>query len=80
MADLELHNQEFEINVALDGSEQTIRVQPDETSDGVEFYNCFTGEDKITQIRLDEEGTWDQIWGELEQTEVDAIGKAIQNK
>jgi len=80
MADLELHNPEFEITVSLDGAEKTLTVEPDETSDGVEYYICFSGSDKITQIRLDEDGTWDQMWGELSPEEVNAIGSAIQQK
>lgn len=80
MADLELNNPAFDITVHLHGKEQTINVQPDETSDGVEYFICSTGDSKLTQIRLDEDQKWEQIWGELQQEEVNAIGKVIKEK
>lgn len=77
MADLELTNPGFDITVNLDGTSKTITIQPDETSDGVEYYNCKEGDQQLTQIRLEEEGKWEQLWGEASQEEVDAIGEAI---
>lgn len=78
MADLELHNPEFDITVNLNGTDKTITVKPDETSDGVEYYICKFRDEQITQIRLEEEGEWDQMWGELSEEDVNAIGKAIE--
>ncbi|WP_442590534.1 hypothetical protein ACSBL2_04830 [Pedobacter sp. AW31-3R] len=80
MADLELNNPEFEITVSLSGEEKTIRVQPAETSDGVEYYKCNDGSAEITQIRKEEDGQWEQLWGDLEQQEIDLIGAAIAQK
>ncbi len=80
MADLELHNPGFDIEVSLDGSGKTIRVQPDETSDGVEYYICSSGDQQITQIRMDEDGNWEQLWGDLSQEDVNAIGGVIKNR
>lgn len=79
MADLEEHNPGFDITVQLDGESKKITVQPDETSDGVEYFICKLGNDQLTQIRLDD-GKWDQLWGELSQEEVDAIGQGIQQE
>lgn len=78
MADLETHNPEFDITVNLNGTSKTITVNPDETSDGVEFYVCKYRDEQITQIRLDEDNHWDQLWGDLSQEEVNEIGKGIE--
>ena len=81
MGNLELHNPEFDIVVKLGGRETTISVNPAETTDGVEYFNCLIGSKQITQVRLDENQKWEQIWGELNDDEVNAIGKHIdQNK
>lgn len=80
MADLELHNPEFEITAALNGANQTIQVQPDETSDGVEYFICKSEGEQLTQIRKDEDGQWEQLWGDLSQDEINSIGHQIENK
>lgn len=80
MADLEINNPEFDITVELDGAGKTIRVKPEETSDGVPYYSCYSGDTQLTQVRLDEDGNWDQMWGELQQADVDAIGKVIKER
>lgn len=80
MADLELHNPEFEITAALNGADQIIQVQPDETSDGVEYFICKSEGQEITQIRRDEDNKWEQIWGDLSQEDIDSIGHQIENK
>lgn len=80
MADLELHNPEFEITIELNGTNQTIQVQPDETSDGVEYFICKSDGEQITQIRKEEKGSWEQLWGKLNQDDIDNIGHAIENK
>lgn len=80
MADLELHNPGFDITVDLDGGSKTISVQPDETSDGVEYFICKEGDQQITQVRLDEDGNWEQLWGDLQQEEIDAIGEVIKQQ
>jgi len=80
MADLELHNPEFDITVNISGEQKTITVQPDETSDGVEYYKCKSGGSEITQLRLDEDNNWEQLWGEISDEEVAAIGEAITQK
>lgn len=80
MADLEENNPGFEITTSLNGENKTITIQPDETSDGVEYYIGLMGKDQITQIRLDEDGNWEQLWGDLSPDEVDEIGEAIKQK
>lgn len=80
MADLELNNPGFDITVNVNGESKNITVQPDETSDGVEYFICKDGDQQITQLRLDEEGNWEQLWGELGQEDVDAIGEVIKQQ
>ena len=77
MGEIELHQENFEININLGGTDQTIHVSPEETTDGVEYFKCSLAGKNITQIRKEEDGTWEQIWGELDTKTVDAIGKAI---
>lgn len=77
MAELALNSQKFEISVKINGTEQQLTVNPDETTDGVEFFNCVLNGQKITQLRADDHHKWDQIWGELDQQTVNEIGEAI---
>lgn len=80
MENTELHAQRFEINVDLNGAAQTIQVDPEETTDGVEYFNCSLSGKNITQIRKEKDGSWEQIWGELDHHSVTKIGSAISNK
>lgn len=77
MGEIELHQESFEININLDGTNQTIHVSPEETTDGVEFFRCSVEGKNITQIRREKDGNWEQIWGNLDTKTVDAIGNAI---
>lgn len=79
MAELSTHNPEFDIEVAIQGTSKTIHVKPDETSDGVEYYICFAGDEQISQVRLEGKDTWAQLWGDLSDNEVQELGKAITN-
>ena len=80
MGELESNNPEFEVLVNLDGSDQTILIKPEETSDGAEYYNCMLGGKQLSEIREDVKGEWEQLWGNLTQAKVNAIGKAIKAK
>jgi hypothetical protein len=77
MTDLGKHNPQFNIEVSLSGQPETIVVQPQETSDGVEYFICLRGEEQITQIRKEGQDKWEQMWGELSESDVDALGKEI---
>ncbi len=77
MGETELHQENFEININLGGTNQTIYVNPEETTDGVEYFKCSLAGKNLTQIRREEDGNWEQIWGDLDMRTVEAIGKAI---
>lgn len=77
MADLGTNNPEFKIGVLLNGQERNLHVKPDETSDGIEYFVVFDDENELTQIRLEAEGKWEQMWGELSEEDVNTIGEAI---
>jgi len=77
MTDLAKHNPEFTINVSIKGKQETIVAKPQETSDGVEYFLCFKGDEQLTQIRKDSGDKWEQMWGELPDEEVQAIGSEI---
>ena len=79
MAELSTHNPEFDIEASVGGKSQTIHVKPDETSDGVEYFICFSGDTQLTQIRLEGKDTWAQLWGDLADADVQELGKAITN-
>jgi hypothetical protein len=80
MKDMELHNQDFIVSINSNGSLQNIKVSPEETTDGVEYFKCKLGDENITQIRKDKDGNWEQIWGELDDESVNEIGLAITDR
>lgn len=77
MTDLEKHNPEFTIEVSIKGQTEQLVAKPQETSDGIEYFSCFKGDEQITQVRKENGDKWEQMWGELEDDEVNAIGKEI---
>lgn len=77
MGQSETHQEEFELNIILDGSKQTISIKPEETTDGAEYFKCRHADKNITQIRQEKDGSWEQIWGELDNVSIQSIGKAI---
>lgn len=78
MKDIETKQPEFDIHVNLNGEETAIQVKPDETSDGASYFVCQVSGEVLTQIREEADGSWDQIWGELDHQSLNAIGKAIK--
>lgn len=77
MADLGTSNPDFKIEVSFKGQQRSLHVKPDETSDGIEYFIVFDDENELTQIRLESEGKWEQLWGELSEEDVNTIGEAI---
>ncbi|MCF3111732.1 hypothetical protein LL912_23290 [Niabella sp. CC-SYL272] len=75
---METGSKQFAIEVTIDGKRTQIQVTPAETTDGVTYYKCMAEGDEITQIRNDE-GMWKQIWGDLSEEEVRAIGAVIDS-
>jgi hypothetical protein len=78
MTELETNNPEFEVQVNIDGTDQTLLVKPEETSDGVEYYDCMLEGKLLTQIRDDVKGGWEQLWGNLPLSKINEIGKTIK--
>lgn len=77
MGQSEVHQEDFEINIILNGSTKAIKVKPEETTDGAEYFKCSQANKNITQVRQEKDGTWEQIWGDLDNEMVQSIGKAI---
>lgn len=71
---------EFEIRVNFENENQIIKIKPEETSDGDMFYTCNLDGKMITQIRFEKREKWKQIWGNLEDSKVNVIGEAIDEK
>lgn len=74
------HPEEFEILVTIDGTDTRITVKPDETSDGAPYFICDLSGNTITQLREENDGSWEQLWGKLDHHTVTLIGKAIKYK
>lgn len=77
MKKAELHTEDFEVKTILHGSMKTIQVKPKETTDGAEFFECSLDGKNITEIRREETESWEQIWGDLDNIDVQSIGEAI---
>jgi hypothetical protein len=80
MKKVERNEQDFEIDISLNGGHKTVRVSPKETTDGAEYFKCTLKGENITQIRKEKDGSWEQIWGKLDPQTVNIIGKAITGK
>jgi len=71
---------DFYIIAEIDGTDRHIKVIELETTDGVPYYSCFMGETELTQIRNETYGTWEQLWGDLDDKSVANIGLQIEEK
>ncbi len=69
----------FILNTFIKGTPQVVEIQPNETTDGAAYYSCIADNHMIVQLRLNEHGKWEQIWGDLSQSEINQLGSAIQN-
>ena len=73
----ENNGREFSVQAVIGGESQEVLVSTSETTDGVTFYNCRINGNEITQIRKDEQ-VWKQIWGDISDEDVKALGEAIE--
>mgnify|MGYP006871067728 CR=1 FL=1 len=74
---MENNGRAFSVQARVEGQMQEVLVLTSETTDGITFYNCRIHGNEITQIRKDEQ-MWKQIWGNISQEDVNAIGEAIE--
>lgn len=70
----------FEINVSITGNSRRLIVSPRETTDGAPYYVCLENQQQIAEVRRESNGTWVQLWGNLDEQSVKVIGKAIEDK
>jgi len=80
MAKIDFNNPHFELKIKLNSSLQDIKIHSQETTDGDEYFICELNDEQITQVRREKDGNWEQIWGKLDPTTVNAIGAAISAK
>jgi hypothetical protein len=80
MTEFESQKPEFAIEVDFDGRSQSFQVKPEETSDGVAYYSCLQEGKTVTQLRTNEKGEWEQIWGKLSPQQIDALGAVIKKQ
>ncbi|GAB3009273.1 hypothetical protein GCM10027051_07690 [Niabella terrae] len=66
----------FSVEASFNSSQRRLQVQTAETSDGIEFYKCSETDKDLTWLRK-EMDQWKQIWGELNNEAIEAIGTAI---
>ncbi len=71
---------EFYIIADIDGKEKHIKVLQLETTDGVPYYSCHIGETELAQLRNETYGTWEQLWGDLDDKTIQNIGSKIDEK
>lgn len=69
----------FDVRAEVNGEEQQIQIKLTETTDGVPYYICLRDNQEISQIR-EEDGKWKQLWGSLNNTEIQVIGEAIAQR
>lgn len=77
MSQPHVNEEEFEISISLNGSEKRITIKPEQTTDGAEYFTCSESNSNITQIRAEKDGSWEQIWGDLDNLTIQNLGKAI---
>ncbi len=70
----------FLINVEINNVDENLEIKPDETSDGIAIYHCFIAEEKVCQLRKNEQGNWEQLWGSFDEKIITAVGTEIEKK
>lgn len=67
----------FSISFLRNGERQAVNVVIEASTDDVDTYVCYVGNERISQIRKDGQ-QWKQLWGDLGQFEVDGLGEQIE--
>lgn len=70
----------FDIRAKINGVEQQLTVNTEETTDGAPYFVCLQNEEQITELRKESNGKWVQLWGNLDTLSILAIGKAIDSQ
>ncbi|SEL28834.1 hypothetical protein SAMN05421740_104155 [Parapedobacter koreensis] len=75
---MEKSDELFEVRLA-DGQfgDRPLTIRPEQTTDGVPIYHCYTKETSISQLRQETSGEWTQLWGDLQPDTVQRLGEAI---
>lgn len=68
----------IQISLELDNKVENLIIEELESTDGAPYYNCSLNGNQITQIRKDDHNNWKQLWGSLNETDVNTIGNAIE--
>jgi len=67
----------FEIEVSIHSEKRRLTVKTEETTDGAPYYICSDGEDHVAEVRKETNGQWVQLWGDVDEESIEAIGEAI---
>ncbi len=68
----------FEITIDESSGTKKLAIRPEDTTDGVPVYHCYSAEGAvISQLRQEPTGEWVQIWGDLSPDSVTETGEAI---
>lgn len=70
----------FDIEANIQGTKKTLRVKQQETTDGAPYYTCFYDDQQLAEIRKESNNQWVTLWGELDESSLASIGKAIEQK
>ncbi|GAB3356719.1 hypothetical protein GCM10027566_19840 [Arachidicoccus ginsenosidivorans] len=76
---LVMQTDHFTVPFMRAGNRYTVQVHTEPSTDDVDTYICHLNGERITQIRKDV-GQWKQLWGELNETEINQIGEAIDTE
>ena len=71
----------FEIKVNEGSSVEQLVIRPEQTTDGVPIYYCYSASGtSLSEVRQEASGEWVQLWGSLPDESVERIGAAIARR
>ena len=79
LKDPAMQTDHFTVPFTREGNPYTLQVHTDPSTDDVDTYICKLNGERITQLRKDV-GQWKQLWGELNQEEIQQLGEAIDTE
>ncbi|WP_304064729.1 hypothetical protein [Pedobacter glucosidilyticus] len=75
----DMNQEPIHLKIRLDGEETQLNAKKEETTDGISFFKIEQQGKLITQIRKID-NKWEQLWGDLNQQQIDEIGTALDRE
>ncbi|WP_262245491.1 hypothetical protein [Parapedobacter soli] len=71
----------FEIEVNDGQLVKTLHVRPEQTTDGISIYHCYSADGALVcELRQETSGEWVQLWGSFPADSVEQMGNAIASQ